>query len=98
MRDRCGMRKWHNVRQEAACAIAALGCATGMPAEAQQAAANYPAKAIRVIVPLDSGGQTDFLVRTIGQKLPESWGQQLIEDHRTGVNRSEEHTSELQSH
>ena len=86
MRDRCSVGKLHNVRQRAAGAIAALGCVTGMPAEAQQAAANYPAKAIRVIVPFGPGGPTDFLVRTIGQKLTESWGQQLIVDHRTGAN------------
>lgn len=46
----------------------------------------YPAKPIRVIVPFGPGGPTDFLVRTVGQKLTESWGQQLIVDHRTGAN------------
>ncbi|MEQ1772596.1 MAG: tripartite tricarboxylate transporter substrate binding protein [Burkholderiales bacterium] len=47
---------------------------------------NYPAKPIRVIVPFGPGGPTDFLVRTVGQKIAESWGQQLVVDHRAGAN------------
>ena len=46
----------------------------------------YPAKPIRVIVPFGPGGPSDFLVRTLGQKIAESWGQQLIVDNRTGAN------------
>ena len=49
-------------------------------------AQTYPAKAIRVIVPFGPGGPTDFLVRMLGQKVAESWGQQLVVDHRTGAN------------
>ena len=49
-------------------------------------AQTYPAKAIRVIVPFGPGGPTDFLVRMLGQKVTESWGQQLVVDHRTGAN------------
>jgi tripartite-type tricarboxylate transporter receptor subunit TctC len=47
---------------------------------------SYPVKPIRVIVPFGPGGPTDFLVRTVGQKITEAWGQQLIVDHRTGAN------------
>jgi tripartite-type tricarboxylate transporter receptor subunit TctC len=46
----------------------------------------YPVKPIRVIVPFGPGGPTDFLVRTVGQKITEAWGQQLIVDHRAGAN------------
>src|SRR5688500_4741259 len=46
----------------------------------------YPVKSIRVIVPFGAGGPSDFLVRTVGQKLTESWGQQLIVDNRAGAN------------
>ena len=49
-------------------------------------AQQYPTKPIRVIVPFGPGGPSDFLVRTIGQKLTEAWGQQLIVDHRAGAN------------
>ena len=65
--------------------LAACGMAAG-GVHAQPTVANYPAKPIRVIVPFGPGGPTDFLVRTIGQKMAESWGQQLIVDHRTGAN------------
>lgn len=49
-------------------------------------AQQYPTKPIRVIVPFGPGGPSDFLVRTIGQKLTEAWGQQVIVDHRAGAN------------
>ena len=62
--------------------IAVHGCAAGL-VQAQQ---NYPSKPIRVIVPFGPGGPTDFLVRTVGQKIAESWGQQLVVDHRAGAN------------
>jgi len=49
-------------------------------------AQQYPVKPIRVIVPFGPGGPSDFLIRNIGQKLTEAWGQQLIVDHRAGAN------------
>lgn len=49
-------------------------------------AQQYPTKPIRVIVPFGPGGPSDFLIRNIGQKLTEAWGQQLIVDHRLGAN------------
>jgi tripartite-type tricarboxylate transporter receptor subunit TctC len=53
---------------------------------AQGRAQQYPSKPIRVIVPFGPGGPSDFLIRNVGQKLTEAWGQQLIVDHRTGAN------------
>ena len=49
-------------------------------------AQQYPTKPIRVIVPFGPGGPSDFLIRNIGQKLTEAWGQQVIVDHRLGAN------------
>jgi tripartite-type tricarboxylate transporter receptor subunit TctC len=48
-------------------------------------AADYPEKPIRLIVPYTPGGTADMLARTIGQKLTESLGQQVIVDNRPGA-------------
>jgi tripartite-type tricarboxylate transporter receptor subunit TctC len=45
----------------------------------------YPTKPIRIIVPFPPVGAADLLTRTIGQKLAEAWGQQVIVDNRPGV-------------
>ena len=52
-------------------------------AAAQQA---YPNKPIRFIVPYAPGGGTTIVARLIGQKLTESWGQQVLVDNRPGGN------------
>src|SRR5690349_2787196 len=45
----------------------------------------YPAKAIRMIVPFAPGGTSDIIGRTLGQKLNEAWKQPVIMDNRVGV-------------
>ena len=53
------------------------------PAAAQQ---GYPNKPIRLITPFAPGGGTSIIGNLIGQKLSESWGQQVLVDHRPGGN------------
>ena len=48
-------------------------------------AQGYPEKTIRIIVPYTPGGTADLLARTIGQKMAESLGQQVIIDNRPGA-------------
>ncbi len=48
-------------------------------------AQGYPAKAIRIVVPFPPVGAADLLTRTIGQKLTEAWGQQIVVDNRPGA-------------
>jgi tripartite-type tricarboxylate transporter receptor subunit TctC len=62
----------------------ALGVAAAGPSVAQDAS-SYPAKPIRVIAPYNPGGQSDTLVRAIGQKLTEKWGQPLVIENRPGA-------------
>ena len=53
------------------------------PAAAQQA---FPAKPIRWLVPYAAGGGSDFLARTIGQKLSTQVGQPVLVDNKPGGN------------
>jgi tripartite-type tricarboxylate transporter receptor subunit TctC len=46
----------------------------------------YPAKAIRIVVPLAAGGPGDLLARAIGQKLSETMAQPVVIDNRPGAN------------
>ena len=45
-------------------------------------AQNYPSQSIRMLVPFSAGSATDFFARGVGQKLAESWGQQIVVDNR----------------
>jgi len=64
----------------AACSAIILGLAC-LAASAQ----NYPVKPIRLIVPYPPGGPTDLVGRSIGQKLTEAWGQQVVVENRAGA-------------
>lgn len=46
----------------------------------------FPTKPIRIVVPFPPGGSTDFFARSVGQKLTETFGQQVVSDNRTGAN------------
>lgn len=54
-------------------------------AMAQNAAAPYPNKAVRMVVPFPPGGGNDILARTLGQRLSEVTGQQFVIDNRGGA-------------
>ena len=49
------------------------------------AAADFPAKPIRVVVPWPAGGSTDTLARIVGQRLTTITGQTVVVDNRGGA-------------
>jgi tripartite-type tricarboxylate transporter receptor subunit TctC len=48
-------------------------------------AEDYPARAVRIIVPQSAGGATDTFARSIGQKLSERWKQPVVVENRAGA-------------
>ena len=61
-----------------------LSFAWSVPSRAQDAPPGYPARPIRIIVPVVPGGGLDIICRSIGQMLTERWGQSVIVDNRGG--------------
>lgn len=59
--------------------LAALVCSSIVIAQ------DYPSKPIRFIVPFPPGGATDTFARILGQKMTDSWGQQVVIDNRAGA-------------
>ena len=66
----------------AAC-VAIAGCASAFAAGAPQQ--EFPSKPIRMVVPFPPGAASDFLGRTLGQKLAEIYKQQVVIDNRPGA-------------
>ncbi len=65
-----------------------LGASVARTAWSQDAAANYPTKPVRWVVPFPPGAANDLIARLIGQKLTEAWGQQFVVDNRPGAGGS----------
>src|SRR4051794_3469620 len=84
------MRKWaaynemngrRSMRNGTASALLTLLAGAGPAAHAQ----DYPARAIRLIVPSTAAGTSDVLARMLAPRIAESLGQQVVVDNRPGA-------------
>jgi len=69
-----------------AAALAGLCAVALAPAGAQDAAKDFPNRAIHIVVPFPAGGPADVAARLLGQRMSEDWGQPVIVDNRPGGN------------
>src|SRR3954462_2755915 len=65
-----------------AAAMAISGAVTVCCAYAQS---EYPAKPVRIVIPIAPGGGTDIVGRMVAQKLSQAFNQQFIVDNRPGA-------------
>lgn len=69
-----------------AAALAAAACAATLELRPALAAADYPSRPVRLIVPFPPGGGADFMGRIVAQALTESRGYTVVVDNRGGAN------------
>ena len=65
------------------CLLAALAFACAVPSLAL--GQEWPARAVRIIVPFPAGGSADLMPRAVAEKLTEKWGQPVIVENRPGA-------------
>ena len=51
-------------------------------------AQDFPARAVRIIVPFPAGGSADLVARIVADNLAKEWSQSVIVENRVGGNRS----------
>ncbi len=61
--------------------LASAALVVSAPARAQ----TWPDRPVRIVVPWPPGGITDVIARSVGQRLSEVWGQQVVIDNRAGA-------------
>jgi len=67
-----------------AATIALLGLLVAAPARAQDAAADYPNRPIRIIAAVPAGGGIDSITRIVADKLRQRFGQPVTVENRGG--------------
>ncbi|HYH43949.1 MAG TPA: tripartite tricarboxylate transporter substrate-binding protein, partial [Burkholderiales bacterium] len=75
----------HADRKNLAIAAAAGVIALCPATAAAQATGAFPAKQLRVIVPLAAGGNLDISTRVVVQQMGDSLGQRIIVENRPGT-------------
>ena len=70
-------------RQTLAAALGSLGA--GVLPRAQAQTQPFPSQVIKFVIPTPAGGDHDTMMRIIGQKLTDAWGQPCIFESRSGA-------------
>src|SRR6266852_1496019 len=84
--DAMQITAWHNKARAAGLMALALIVGLNGSARAQtDPAANYPSKAIKIVVGFAAGGGNDIIARIIGQKLQDDLGQTVIIENKPGA-------------
>src|SRR4051812_41411649 len=68
------------------CASVAASASVHAAGQSASAAASYPSKAIRIILPLSAGGSADAIARMVGDTFADAFGQPVVVDNRPGAN------------
>lgn len=75
----------HPVRRSVLAAVAAILSAACVPALAQQPAAAFPSRVVRIVVPFSPGGSADASARILAERLAEIWQQPVIIENKPGA-------------
>src|SRR5437660_11505626 len=65
--------------------FAAAGLSLALPAVAQDAAATYPSRSVRIIVTVPAGGGVDSVTRIFADKLQRRLGQAFVIENQAGA-------------
>jgi tripartite-type tricarboxylate transporter receptor subunit TctC len=65
--------------------VAAIAATVIVAPAAESAAAEYPGKTIRVVVPFAAAGVTDIVARILFERVAQSFGQTIVIDDRPGA-------------
>lgn len=81
-------RSWLHSALAATTAFTTAGLGLPLPAQAAQAkaAAAYPVRPVKVVVPYPAGGVIDVTARAVTDALAQRWGQPVIVENRPGAN------------
>lgn len=78
------MNNWRGLIAAGVAALLVTATAAAQSASTSSGQA-FPVRPVRILVPFSAGSVTDLLARTVGEKLTEGWGQQVVVENRPGA-------------